>query len=149
MTAGQGFTIGTDQSIVIIRQDTNTQVVLDGKRRSMESEAKDSLLESEPIDDGGLTDARQIPEGWTGTIEVEKSNAQFSNFIKFMDAAYYAQSSGQIYCTIVETVRPPHPTVPIEVNTFTDVVFHGYKPGQFVKKSIALAKVQFKAAQRV
>jgi hypothetical protein len=149
MTAGQGFTIGTDQSVVIIDQTTNTQIQLDGKRRSMDSKAKDSLLESEPIDDGGLTDARQIPEGWTGTIEVEKSNAQFSAFIKLMDAAYYAQSSGQRYFTIVETIRPPRPTVPIEINTFVDVVFHGYEPGQFQKKSITLARVQFKAAQRV
>lgn len=148
MSITTGFLVGTDQSVVIINQSNNTQVQLDGKRRMMTSEAKDTLLESEPIDGGGVTDARQIPEGWTGSIEVEKSNSNFSALVKFMDANYY-NNGGQNYFTIVETIRPSNPTQSVEVNTFVDAVFHGYKPGQWQKKSITVATIQFKAAQRV
>lgn len=144
---GSGFNIGTDQSIVITNQQDFSNVILDGKRGMMEMTAKDTLLESDVMDNGGIVDSRVISEGYTGTIEVEKQSQNFSQLVKFLDANYYNGGFQQFF-TIVETIRLPN-NQGTEVNTYIDCVFHGYKPGSWAKKSITKPRVEIKAAQRV
>jgi len=148
VTATGTFLTGTKQSIVIIDNTTGAQVQLDGKRRMMESSAKDEVVTSAPIDGGGVVDHEQIPGGWTGSIEVEKANANFSTYVKLLDAAFYAGLSSRRF-TIVETILPVKPGDAVEQNTFVDVVFHGYKAGQWSRTSITLPHVDFSCSQRV
>ena len=142
------FSVGTDQSISIISQSNpSAPVVLDGKRGMMEMNSKDTLLESDVIDNGGVVDHRVIYEGWTGSIEVEKQSQNFSVLEKFLEANYYTGGPQQ-YFTIVETIRLPGNSG-TEVNTYVDCVFQGYKPGTWSKKAITKARIEIAAAQRV
>ena len=142
------FSIGTDQSVVIInQQNPSIQVQLDGKRGMMEMNSKDTLLESDVIDNGGVVDHRVVYEGWTGSIEVEKAGQNFSLLEKFLESNYY-NGGPQQYFTLVETIRLPG-NGGTEVNTYIDAVFQGYKPGTWSKKAITKARIEIAAAQRV
>lgn len=145
-TFGSGFALGTDESISVLDQQNNVLITLDGKRRMFEMKAKDTLVESDVIDSGGLVDARVVYEGYTGTIEVEKQSANFSILVKFLDANYYGGGQQNLY-TIVETINLPA-NQGTEVNTYNNCVFHGYEPGSWQKKNITLARVQVKAQSR-
>lgn len=146
MSFGPFFNVGTDQSVTITNA-TGGAVTLDGKRSMMEMQAADSVIKSEPIDNGGIPDHRVIADGWTGTIEVEKQSDNFGALAAFLDANYYAGGAQQ-YFTITETIRTPDGSGSSRYQ-YSNCVFHGYKPGSWSKKQIVKARVEVAAAQRI
>lgn len=143
----QTFNVGTDLSLSITRNDTNQQVVLDGKKTRFSSHDKSKLVESQPIDDGGRPDHRVIPGGWTGTIEVDKSQSDFAVLYATIEEAFY-DGLQQVYFTLIAT-EPNADGSGTQRFAYRKAVFHGYDPGTWEKENITKAKVEFDAAERV
>ena len=145
-TFGSSFILGTDHSFSIFNNQANVLVPLDGKTSSFGSKRKDTLVESDVMDNGGLVDARTVQEGWTLSIEVEKQNSAFSNLIKFLDSNYYNQGPEQIFTIVESTVLPNGNGV--EINTFNVCVIHSYEAPDYKKKDKAMVRLQVKAQSR-
>lgn len=147
MSFGTGsFNIGTDLSLVITNLSSGAQVTLDGRRTKFTSSAKDKVIEGTAIDNGGLVDHRVEPGGWTGSLEVERANDNFSALVSMLDAAFYA-GAAQTFFTI-ESYEPTSDKTAMAVYQFTRVVFHGYKPGDWTRSSAVRPSVSFEAQER-
>lgn len=145
------FSVGTDNSVTIYNNAGGAPVTLDGKRVSQNAEDQAKLLKSSPIDGGGLPDHRVLPDGWQGTIEVDKSSPYFGQLYAMMEAAYY-NGLPQTFFTITETIRNPNPAANgaiMERWQYTMCVFHGYKPGTWTKDSQVKASITFSCQQRI
>jgi len=140
------FIVGTDLSLTITNNQTGTQVLLDGKRTNFTQKAEDTLLKSEVIDNGGLPDHRVISNGWTGTIEVDRTSGDFDALFAFLEANYYAGGDQQYFSISVKT--PNQRTGGTDSYLFQGVVFHGYDPGSYAKSTITKATVNWAAQQR-
>jgi hypothetical protein len=140
------YNIGTDQSVVITNLSTGAQVILDGRRTSFTSQANDKLDEGEAVDNGGLQDARVIPGRWSGTIEVERNNANFSSLFAFLEQSFF-NGAPQTFFSI-EAYEPTADKKSVAVFQYTKVLFHGYKPGTWARERVK-ASVDFSAQQRI
>lgn len=143
----QTFNIGTDATITIIRSDTGEIVNLDGKKTKFSSKDKSKLLESQPIDDGGLPDHRVVPGGWSGTIDVDKATSDFGIMYAAWEAGFF-QSGPQIYWTIQLTEPKADQSGEAKFG-YLKAVFHGYDPGTWAKEDITKVTVAFDCQQRV
>jgi hypothetical protein len=141
------FLVGTDLSLSIFNNQTGASVVLDGKRTSFKSKAKDKVLEGSFIDSGGVVDHRVIPGGWNGTLAVDRQSDDFATVFALLEANYYA-GNGQVTFTITAT-EPNLRTGGTGRYQYVNVVFHGYDPGEWTKDSQVKATVDFDAAQRI
>jgi hypothetical protein len=140
------FLVGTDLSISITANATGAQVLLDGKRTNFTQKADDTLLKSEVIDNGGLPDHRVIPNGWSGTIDVDRASGDFDALFAFLEANYYAGGAQQYFTITVST--PNYRTGGIDRYAYQGVVFHGYDPGTYTKTTITKVTVNWAAQQR-
>lgn len=142
------FNTGVDQIITISNDQGGPPVTLDGPRSMFTMKAVDEVLKSAPIDNGGLTDRRVIPDGWAGSVEVERNNDGFGPMAAFLDANYYAGGDQQFF-TIVETIYKRDGSGGTARYQYLGCVFHGYDPGDWQKKQITKAKVSVDAQQRI
>lgn len=142
-----GFNVGTDLSVSITNLSTGQNVVLDGRRTSFEEQPTDKLLTSEPIDNGGRVEHRTIPNGWSGSIEVDRKSADFESLHAALEAAYY-QGAAPTYFTI-QVVKPAADGSSTAVFQHKGVQFHGYKPGTWSRDSIVKARIEFASSERV
>jgi hypothetical protein len=140
------FLVGTDLSISITANATGAQVLLDGKRTNFTQKADDTLLKSEVIDNGGLPDHRVIPNGWSGTIDVDRASGDFDALFAFLESNYYAGGAQQYFTITVAT--PNKRTGGTDQYQYQGVVFHGYDPGTYTKTTITKVTVNWAAQQR-
>jgi hypothetical protein len=140
------FNVGTDLSLTITRNDTGAAVTLDGKKTDFRSKAKDRLIESQPIDNGGVPDHRVVAGGWSGSIAVDRATDDFAALFAFLEANYYA-GGGQVYFTIVST-EPNANKSKTSRYLYSNCVFHGYDPGSWTKEAKVSATIDFDCAQR-
>lgn len=138
------FNVGTDLSLTIFNNSTGMQVLLDGKKTGFTAKAKDKLIESAPIDNGGIPDHRVVSAGWTGSIDVDKNTDDFQALYAALEANYYA-GNPQVYFTITATVQRPDGSG-ISRYQFQRAVFHAYDPGTLKKEAIVTVVVTFDAA---
>lgn len=141
------FLVGTDLSLTIFNNQTGASVILDGKRTSFKSKDKSKLVQSEPIDNGGVPDHRVLANGWSGSLNVDRQSDDFAALYAFLEANYYA-GNGQQFFTITAT-EPNLRTSGIARYQYTFCVFHGYDPGEWTKESQVKASVDFDCAQRI
>ena len=141
------FLVGTDLSITIYNNQTGASVLLDGKRTRFRSKDKSKMIKSDPIDNGGIPDHRILPDGWNGTIEVDRQSDDFAALYAQLEAAYYA-GQGQQFFTITAT-EPNLRTSGIARYQYTNCVFHNYDPGEWSKETQVKVSVEFEAAQRL
>ncbi len=142
------FLVGTDLSLTIFNnQNPSGAVLLDGKRTRFRTKDKSKLIKSDPIDNGGIPDHRVLPDGWNGTIEVDKQSDDFATLYAFLEANYYAGNLQQFF-TITETA-PNLRTSGTSRYQYSNCVFHDYDPGEWTKESQVKASVEFDAAQRI
>lgn len=141
-----GFSIGTDQSLVITNSATGAAVTLDGRRTSFESEPREKLDTSEPVDQGGLVEDILIPGGWAGTIMVDRKSDDFSALYAFLEAQFYAGGLRQKFT--IESFEPTADRSAIAIYQFTKVTFHEYKPGTWTRERVK-PSVKFVAQQRL
>jgi hypothetical protein len=141
------FNVGTDASLTITNNSNGGLVVLDGKKTSFNAKSEDKVIKSSPIDNGGIPDHRVIADGWTGTIEVDRANADFGSLYSVLEQNYYA-GAPQAYFVITVTVQRPDGSG-VDRTQFLNAVFHGYDPGTFTKDNKVSSRVSFSAAQCV
>lgn len=141
------FNIGTDASLLIMRNDTGAQIALDGKRRSMTYRANDRVINNEPIDDGGVMDHRVIPGSWSITLEAERSTGDFSEEQKATEAQFFA-GGPQVFYTIT-LIEPNADKTQSVTSTFIRAVQHGYDVGPYEREQTVRVRVEFTAALRV
>lgn len=140
------FLIGTDLSLTITNNASGTNILLDGHRTNFTQKSDDTVLKSETIDNGGLVDLRVIPNGWSGTIEVDRGSGDFDALFANGEAQFYAGANQQFFSMTVKT--PNKRTGGSDTFIFQNVVFHGYEPGSYQKTSITKATVNWTAQQR-
>ena len=141
------YNLGPDNSITIIRNDTNAVVTLDGVRSKFMSKYDDEVVKGSPIDLGGIVIATRIPGGLSGSIEVERATNDFDMLTQFLDANYYAQGP-HVRFTIVETVLEADRTISDSAQ-FTLCVLHGYNRGTYERTAIVKTTVEFFASTLV
>lgn len=142
------FTIGTDLlSLRITDNDTGQTVVLDGKKDMWESNASDDVIKTTPIDGGGRPDHRVVANGWQGSINVDRANQNFGAYIAFLEQNYY-NGGLQHYSTVTETVQRADGSG-VDRFQYTNLVFHGYKPGSFQKMSKVQSDVSWQCQERL
>lgn len=141
-----GFSIGTQQSVVIMRDDTGAQIQLDGRRTQFSSEERGKLETSEPVDNGGLVEDVWIPGGWQGTVDVDRKADYFSALRAFMDNAFYS-GAPRITFTII-SYEPVADLSAVNIYRYTKCTIHGYKPGAWTRERVK-PSFSFVAQQRI
>jgi hypothetical protein len=140
-----GYNTGVDYSLTITRSDTGAAVSLGGNKTKFEFEEKDTLIENDTTDDEGRVTHKRIPSGISGSIETERATSDCEDLMAFLDANYYTQGP-DVYFTIVWTAFNAD-KLSTQTRTFTRVVLHGYKSGQWMRKDIVKPSVQFAATE--
>lgn len=140
-----GLNIGTQQSVVVIRDDTGEQIPLDGRRTSFNAKERGKMETSEPVDNGGLVEDVWIPGGWEATLNVDRKCDYFSAMRAAMDAAFYAGAK-RITFTII-TYEPAADLSYVAVYQHSKCVPHGYDPGTWARERVK-AQVSFNIQQR-
>jgi hypothetical protein len=139
------FNIGTDLSLTIKDNTTGATVLLDGKKTSFNIRSKDHMIQSSPIDSGGVPDHRNIPAGWSGSIEVDRQNDGFTALMVALEQAYFAGGQ-QRYFTITLTVQRPDGSGAYRYSA-QNSVFHSLDFGSFTKEAKVSARYDFDCAQ--
>jgi hypothetical protein len=140
------FNVGTDKVITVINNSTSESVRLGGRLTEIQSASKDQMIASTPIDNGGRVDHRVLPEGWAGTLTVDRANGDADNLKALLDAAYYA-GSGQVFFTINETIRNQADGSQDSFQ-YTNVVLHDFDGGAWRKDKVP-TRIQFQAQERL
>jgi hypothetical protein len=141
------YNLGPDNTITIIRNDTNSLVTLDGMRTKFTSKYDDELVKGSPIDIGGRVIGTRIAGGLSGSIEVERATNDFDALTQFLDANYYALGP-HVRFTIVETILQADRTISDSAQ-YTLVVFHGYNRGTYERTAIVKTTVEFFATELI
>ncbi len=141
-----GFSLGTDLSLVISNDATRATVNLDGRRTEFEVTPREKLETSEPCDNGGLVEDRLIPGGWQGTINVDRKSDAFSALYAFLDAQFYANGLRQTFT--IESFEPNADRTAVAIYNHTKVIFHEYKPGKWARAKVS-PTVSFVCQQRL
>jgi hypothetical protein len=140
------FNVGTDKTIVVTNLSTGANVLLGGRVTEIQSASKDQLITSQPIDNGGRVDHRVLPEGWSGTLTVDRANGDADNLKAMLDAAFYA-GQGQVFFSILETITNQSDGTTNQFQ-YTNVVLHEFDGGAWRKDKVP-TKIQFAAQERL
>lgn len=99
------YNIGTDfVSLVIIDNTTGLPVDLGGRLVSFDDKPEVSVSKSDGIDNGGKIYKRRIPEGFTGTIVIDRRNDSWEAVEADMDLKFYDNGENRTF-TITATKR--------------------------------------------
>lgn len=98
------FNVGTDTFITIVDNDTQAPISLAGRTVTYKADPKTTLVTSDPIDNGGLTQHRIVYHGWTGTLTIDRAQGDLDSLQALMELNYY-QKGLQKYFTIMESTR--------------------------------------------
>lgn len=99
------YNIGTDfVSLVIIDNSTGQPIDLGGRLVSFEDKPDVSISKSDGIDNGGKVFKRRIPEGYTGTIVIDRRNDSWEAVEADMDAKFYDNGEDRRF-TVTATKR--------------------------------------------
>lgn len=109
-----------------------------------ESKQDVTQLKSAGLD--GVTRHYNVPDGWSGSIGLDRANAAIDSLIDAYEAAYYAGSS-RVQGSITETVQEIDNT--ISQWRFVGVEFHCTNAGSWKKDSKVEPKLDWTASRRV
>lgn len=141
-----GFSIGTDVSISIIQNQSGQVIVLEGRLTTENFQSDDTLIKTQPIDNGGLPDFQVYPDGWSGMLGWDRQNDAFSAYIASLEAGRY-NGGPQITHTITETKKNVDGTT--SITQLLRSLFHSYKPGTWTKTAVVAGSVAVVAQQRI
>jgi hypothetical protein len=94
-----GFNTGKDVSLDINTPDGPMRI---SKIMSFDAKPKTTSTEITPLN--GLTDELLVPKGWTGTFEVERTDATLDKWWAGFEADYF-NGVAQPAATVTETIR--------------------------------------------
>lgn len=88
----------------------------------------------------------EIPEGWDGTISIERADDQLDSYIANLEAGYYA-GLGIGFSQITETITNPDGS--ISTYRFTDVAFKLDDAGSWTSDKAVAQKLSWCASKRI
>lgn len=138
---GANKNIGTDQSVKIRRDDTGEEIYLGGRLVSFKATRNTMIDMDEGITDGGRPYHTRVPNGGSGEMTVERYNGDFDNFMKALDANFYA-GQPQIECTITQTIINKFDSSKT-INVYTHCVLDEQDTGAWVKGKGVMQPVRF------
>jgi hypothetical protein len=142
---------GTQQTLVITCSNTEVAptgvVYLDGRREKFSSKYNDTIVESEPCDNGGVIDLVRIPGKITGSLTIARQNAAFGAVIAALDAAFYSGAPDTAF-TITSTEPAVDGTGVINSFQYQNVRFHEYEPGEWSRNAKTMVSTQFTCSLR-
>jgi hypothetical protein len=128
-------------SLTITNASNGAIVVLDGRRTRFSSNDTPIVLKGKYIDGGGRPSFRVLPDGWEGTIEVDKMDDDFGELYRYIEAQKLA-GGGEVKFTISKTVQLADASA-THTEQYQGCVFHTYHPGDYTKESIVKSTFQF------
>lgn len=103
-----------------------------------------SKLKSAGLD--GVTRYYNVPDGWGGSISLDRANRNLDDLITLYENAYY-QGSVFVYGSITETIQEVDGS--ISQWRFTNVVFSCSDAGNWRKDSNVTPKLDWEASRRI
>ena len=102
-----GFSVGRDVSLDIY--DNNSRSILKiGTVTDFDAKQRATRIEVKRID--GTVAFLELPQGWEGSIGLERSDRNLDDFIANLEANYYT-GQGILAATITETITEPDGTL--------------------------------------
>jgi hypothetical protein len=141
------FNLGTDKSVSIINNSTGQPIDIGGRLTSFKADPKIKNITSEPIDNAGFNQMRQAYDGWTGTLEVDRSTGAFDILNATLEANYHNQQP-QTYFTIYEKTYNSE-NGSFTTATYTYCLLELTTSGTFKKDDRVAITIKFEAQQRL
>jgi len=141
------FNLGTDTSITIIDDDTGAPISLAGRLTTYKPDPKVTVVVSDPIDNGGLSQHRTAYHGWTIALSIDRATGDIDSLQAETEVNYYKQGL-QKYFTIVEVTRDVNNGT-IDTYTYLYCVLNLQTSGERKKDSNIVINMQFDSQQRV
>lgn len=136
-----GFSVGRDIALDVFTPQGvvrfNTVTGFDSKQQTASSVVKGLDGENRPL---------EIPEGWDGSITIERADSQLDDFIAQLESNYYA-GLGISPSQITETVTNPDGS--LSVYRFTKVMFKLDDAGSWAGDKAVQQKLSWKASKRI
>jgi hypothetical protein len=137
-----GLNLGKDVTLNIV---TSTGVLRIKGRKSFSSRQITKSLDHTAAD--GDNKFAELPAGWEGDIEVDRSDDALDSYIAAWEAAYYAGAVIDSPNSITETITNPDGS--ISQYRYTKVVFKYSDAGKKSGESFISQKLDWKAAKRL
>jgi hypothetical protein len=134
-----GYTLGRDVALDIIGPYGPVRLKI------MAFEAKPKIANSEITPLNGLTDELLIPKGWTGTIDVERTDSTLDDFWAKWEDDFY-NGVVQPPATITETIQETGGSV--SVYRYENVVLHLADAGKKEGEKTVRMQLTFTARRR-
>lgn len=141
------FNLGTDTSITIIDNDTKAPISLAGRMVTYKPDPKMTVVVSDPIDNGGLTQHRTTYHGWTVAITIDRATGDIDSLQALQESNYYAKGL-QKYFTLVERTRDVNTGV-VDIYTYLYGVMNLTTSGERKKDSNIVINMTLDFQQRV
>lgn len=136
-----GYSVGRDIALDVFTPAGvvrfNTVTGFDSKQKTNGSVVKGLDGENRPL---------EIPEGWDGTITIERADSQLDDFIAGVESGYYA-GLGILHSQITETISNPDGSV--SVYRFTKVMFKLDDAGSWAGDKAVTQKLSWQASKRI
>ncbi len=137
------FTVGHDVSVDII-SGTTGQVISLPANTGFTAEATTQQIASRPL--SGPPVFGEMPDGWSGTIDFDRTDIRIDAFFAAREAAYY-KGQNIINDAIVQTIRERDGT--ITQYRFVNVALKFSQGGQWKAQDKVAQNIAWKASTRV
>lgn len=136
----QGISTGKD--IVLNFQDSNGQAEF-CRVKSFTSSQMTTNIESQALD--GINRPFNIPKGWKGSFDMERTSSATEDYIAYLEGLYYS-GQNQPYITITETITEQNSF--ITQYQYVNCVLVFDDTGTRTADNYITQKVSFTASQR-
>lgn len=135
------FSVGRD-IILAITTATGTLSTHNVTKFSSKPEYKKSKVN--PLD--GRIIHQRFPDGWTGTLEIERADSSIDDYFAADEAGYYAGNNSSP-CSITEIIQEPDGSV--SEYQYTGVVLSLTNAGDWSSDTTVKQTLSFDAARRI
>jgi|HubBroStandDraft_6_1064221.scaffolds.fasta_scaffold533481_2 hypothetical protein len=141
------YNLGTDISITVLDNDTNAPISLAGRLVSFKADPKIAEVISTPIDNSGYVQHRTVPQGWTGTITIDRAQGDLDSLQALMESNFYA-TGAQKYFTIGQSTRNQN-NKQVDSYNFLFCTMNMETSGEYKAADKVVVTLKFSAQQRI
>ena len=139
-----GFSVGHDLAIDIISPLTGQLITNWPLITGFSAEPATKQITSEPLNSYPLYS--ELPTGWKGTIDFDRTSGVIDNFFAHLEAAYYA-GQNTLTGSITQTITEQNGTV--SQYQFKGVTFKYTQAGQWKAQDKVAIRLDFVAGTRI